>query len=436
MSAAPLARHARSWAAAVMVRTQARIPKLGRNRALHAKGVNEIHALTIICKTERSSNRIATPGPPAASPPSAACGRSVNDISLLPMISPSAQSLLSWYDRHRRTLPWRVAAGEIADPYRVWLSEIMLQQTTVVSVKPYFDRFVAAFPTVETLAGAPPEAVMQAWAGLGYYSRARNLHACAKAVVAGHGGRFPDEEALLLTLPGIGPYTAAAIAAIAFNRHAAAVDGNVERVMSRVLRLEQLLPGARPAIKAATLAIVPQDRPGDFAQALMDLGATVCTPKSPSCLMCPWQDACRAHATGDQSSFPRKAAKRAGAARVGTAFVVLRSDNAVLLRTRPPKGLLGGMVEVPTSDWSARSSTASSCHQPPFAGNWITAATPVRHVFTHFPLELAVRAIHVDRDAIVPDGMRFTPLEKLDTEPLSTLMAKVIAAGLVALGVS
>jgi A/G-specific adenine glycosylase len=349
------------------------------------------------------------------------------------MKAPSAQSLLAWYDRHRRELPWRAEAGEIADPYRVWLSEIMLQQTTVASVKPYFERFTAEFPTVESLAAAPSEAVMRAWAGLGYYSRARNLHACAKAVVAEHGGLFPVGEAELLTLPGIGPYTAAAITAIAFNRHAAAVDGNVERVMSRILRLEAMLPGARPAIKAATLALVPPDRPGDFAQALMDLGATICTPKSPSCLMCPWQECCRARAAGDQAGFPRKAAKSAKATRYGIAFVALRSGNAVLLRTRPPKGLLGGMAEVPTSDWTAREEGASSNPQPPFPGSWITATDPVRHVFTHFPLELDVYALHVASDVAAPEGMRFTRLEALGSEPLSTLMRKVIEAGLEAL---
>jgi A/G-specific adenine glycosylase len=213
---------------------------------------------------------------------------------------PDSQDLLAWYDRHRRDLPWRAKPGVTADPYRVWLSEIMLQQTTVAAVKPYYLKFLERFPTVEALAEAPSEAVMQAWAGLGYYSRARNLHACAKAVVDKHGGRIPGTEAELLKLPGIGAYTAAAVAAIAFNEKAAAVDGNVERVMSRIFMVEEPLPKAKPLIRALTDELVPEDRPGDFAQAVMDLGATICTPKRPACALCPWMVPCRARAEGLQ----------------------------------------------------------------------------------------------------------------------------------------
>ncbi|MFL5235780.1 MAG: A/G-specific adenine glycosylase, partial [Microvirga sp.] len=269
-----------------------------------------------------------------------------------PASKPEAGELLAWYDRHRRDLPWRAKAGVPPDPYRVWLSEIMLQQTTVAAVKPFYERFLQRFPTVARLAEAPVEEVMQAWAGLGYYSRARNLHACAKAVAEGHGGRFPDTEAGLRRLPGIGAYTAAAIAAIAFDRPAAAVDGNVERVVSRLFLVETPLPKAKPAIRDLAEALVPAGRPGDFAQALMDLGATICTPKRPACALCPWMRPCRARAEGLQEAFPRKTPKAEGAVRRGAVFVALRADGAVLLRTRPPEGLLGGMAEPPTSAWA------------------------------------------------------------------------------------
>ncbi|MCU0883947.1 MAG: A/G-specific adenine glycosylase [Beijerinckiaceae bacterium] len=350
------------------------------------------------------------------------------------MSTASASDLLIWYDRHRRDLPWRARAGEQPDPYRVWLSEIMLQQTTVQAVKPYFAAFLARFPDVGALASAPSEAVMNAWAGLGYYSRARNLHACAQAVVALHGGHFPDTEAGLRSLPGIGAYTAAAVAAIAFGRVAAAVDGNVERVMSRLHALEAPMPAGRGAVAAHTLAIVPTDRPGDFAQALMDLGATICTPRKPACALCPWQAPCRARQAGTQESYPRKAPKKERAQRHGIAFVVLRADGAILLRTRPPKGLLGGMAEVPTSAWTAEPDAADAMASRPLLADWLTANIPVRHVFTHFPLELTVLAARVPAMTDAPEGGRFTPLAALGDEPLPTLMRKVIEAGLGALG--
>jgi A/G-specific adenine glycosylase len=234
--------------------------------------------------------------------------------------------LLVWYDRHRRSLPWRAMPGERADPYRVWLSEIMLQQTTVQAVKPYFERFLTRFPDVESLANAPQDAVMQAWAGLGYYSRARNLHACAKVVARDHGGRFPADEVALRALPGIGAYTAAAIAAIAFDIPAAAVDGNVERVVSRLIALEEPLPAAKPRIRSVTQDLVPEARAGDFAQAMMDLGATICTPKRPACALCPWMEACAARREGLQESFPRKLKKAPREVRYGAAFVAERAD--------------------------------------------------------------------------------------------------------------
>ncbi|MGL4441919.1 MAG: A/G-specific adenine glycosylase [Bosea sp. (in: a-proteobacteria)] len=346
------------------------------------------------------------------------------------MPSVTAAELLIWYDRHRRALPWRALPGEAADPYRVWLSEIMLQQTTVQAVKPYFAAFLARFPSVAVLAEAPTEAVMSAWAGLGYYSRARNLHACAKAVITEHGGRFPDNEAGLRNLPGIGAYTAAAVAAIAYNRKAAAVDGNVERVMSRLFALEAPMPAGRAAVAATTLALVPEDRPGDFAQALMDLGSGVCTPRKPACALCPWQAPCLARQAGTQETFPRKLAKKVSIPRYGTAFVVLRADKAILLRTRPPKGLLGGMAEVPTSDWTAKHDLLTGMADAPVEARWLTANAPVRHVFTHFPLELTVLSAQVAIATTAPEGMRFTALDQLGDEPLSSLMQKVVEAGL------
>jgi A/G-specific adenine glycosylase len=343
---------------------------------------------------------------------------------------PAARDLLTWYDRHRRDLPWRARPGETPDPYRVWLSEIMLQQTTTAAVRPYYLAFLARFPSVEALAQAPVETVMQAWAGLGYYSRARNLHACAKAVVAQHGGRFPGSESALLALPGIGPYTAAAIAAIAFNRPAAAVDGNVERVMSRLLMLDEPLPRAKRRLKTSTESLVPADRPGDFAQALMDLGATICVPKRPACALCPWMAACAARAAGLQEAFPRKAEKAERPLRRGAAFVALRGDDAILLRTRPPSGLLGGMAEPPTSPWSADYDPARALADAPLAADWRRLPGVVRHTFTHFPLELTVYLGAVASDTPPPDEMRWTPRAALHEEALPNVMKKVLAHGL------
>lgn len=346
----------------------------------------------------------------------------------------SATDLLTWYDRHRRDLPWRAKPGESMDPYRVWLSEIMLQQTTVQAVKPYFERFLARFPDIGALAEAPAETVMSAWAGLGYYSRARNLHACAKAVMADHGGTFPQTEADLRDLPGIGAYTAAAVAAIVFGQRAAAVDGNVERVMARLHAIEEPMPKGRAEVTRQTLAIVPEERPGDFAQALMDLGSGLCTPRKPACALCPWMRSCQARKAGTQESYPRKLPKKVPVTRHGVAFVVLRADDAILLRTRPAKGLLGSMAEVPTSAWSVRLEMADSVDDAPLKADWLTANAPVRHVFTHFPLELTVLAARVPQATAIPAGTRFTSLSALAEEPLSSLMLKVIEAGLGALG--
>ena len=264
----------------------------------------------------------------------------------------TAAVLLAWYDRHARKLPWRVGPKERArgvqpDPYRVWLSEIMLQQTTVAAVKPYFDAFIARWPDVAALATAPREEVMKTWAGLGYYARARNLHACAEAVMRDHGGRFPETAAGLKALPGIGEYTAAAVAAIAFDEPVAVVDGNIERVIARLFAIDTPLPAAKKEIRARQQEMTPQARAGDYAQAMMDLGAAICTPKRPACALCPLVEACVAHARGEEETYPVKAEKAVRPTRHGLAFVAIRADGAVLLRRRPDKGLLGGMAEVP-----------------------------------------------------------------------------------------
>ncbi len=342
---------------------------------------------------------------------------------------PRAADLLAWYDRHRRVLPWRALPGEQADPYRVWASEIMLQQTTITAVKPYYERFMTRFPTVEALAQAPSESVMQAWAGLGYYSRARNLHACAKVVADQHGGRFPDTEEGLRELPGIGAYTAGAVAAIAFDRPAAAVDGNVERVMTRLFAIEEEMPGAKPLVRERVLALMP-DRPGDFAQALMDLGATICTPRSPACGLCPWREPCRARIAGTQETYPRKAAKKTGKTRFGAAFVAMREDGAVLVRTRPAKGLLGGMVEVPGGEWRADYRLEEALDDAPLVAQWRRLIAPVRHVFTHFPLELTIFVAELPLDAQAPEGMRFTPFARLREEAFPSVFLKALEAGL------
>src|SRR6187397_194749 len=272
--------------------------------------------------------------------------------------------LLAWYDRHRRKLPWRPLPGVAADPYRVWLSEIMLQQTGVKTVGPYFEKFLARWPDVTALGSASQDDVLRMWAGLGYYSRARNLHACAVAVLRDHGGRFPDNEEGLRALPGIGLYTASAIAAIAFDRRTMPVDGNIERVVSRLYAVEQELPQAKPLIQELAATLLADSRAGDSAQALMDLGASICTPKKPACSLCPLNENCTARALGTQDTFPRKAPKKSGVLRRGAAFVVTRGDE-LLVRSRPEKGLLGGMTEVPGSDWLAGQDDAKAKQQAP-----------------------------------------------------------------------
>lgn len=343
--------------------------------------------------------------------------------------------LLAWFDRHRRDLPWRARCGETADPYRVWLSEIMLQQTTVRTVAPYFERFLTRFPDVAALAAADLDEVLGMWAGLGYYARARNLHACA-AVVAARGG-FPRSEAALLALPGIGAYTAAAIAAIAFDIQAMPVDGNVERVVARLHAVGAELPAAKPVIRALAQRLAPRRRPGDFAQAMMDLGAGVCTPKAPGCDRCPLAPPCAARRTGAPEGFPRRRPKTTGALRRGAAFVAVRADGHVLVRRRPATGLLAGMTEVPTTAWSAGFAAAAATAQAPrlaVAVRWRRLPGVVTHVFTHFPLELTVFRARVPAGTPAPAGMRFLAGDAVATAALPTLMRKVLAHAAAAAG--
>jgi A/G-specific adenine glycosylase len=353
---------------------------------------------------------------------------------------PQPAALLAWFDRHGRTLPWRAKGGERPDPYRVWLSEIMLQQTTVRSVAPYYARFLTRWCDVRALAAAPLDDILKAWAGLGYYARARNLHACARAVVERHGGEFPAGEAALRALPGIGEYTAAAIAAIAFDAPASPVDGNIERVVARFFAVADPLPGAKAELRRLARELFPQLRAGDFAQALMDLGATICTPKKPACAVCPWSENCRARARGDADTFPRRAPKREGALRRGAAFVARRADGYVLVRTRPPRGLLGGMTEVPTTEWSKDFDEKHALGATPWFRSahsggereifWRPLAGKVRHVFTHFPLELTVYVAEVPANARAPQRTRWIATAEIGGEALPSLMRKVLAHAL------
>jgi A/G-specific adenine glycosylase len=349
-----------------------------------------------------------------------------------------AAALLRWYDENRRDLPWRAKPGEWADPYRVWLSEIMLQQTTVKAVIPYFEAFLAKWPALDALAAAPLVDVLAAWSGLGYYARARNLHACAQE--AARLGGLPDSETELLKLPGIGPYTAAAIAAIAFDRHATAVDGNVERVVARIFAVEHPLPALKPEIKALARTLTPAARPGDFTQAMMDLGATICSPKSPSCLICPVRTLCRAHHLGLAASLPRRAVKADKPLRAGLAFVGVRGVGeaaAILLRRRPAGGLLGGMMEVPGSDWTRKPNGDDTAGRPearpPFPADWRRVPGLVSHSFTHFHLDLTVYAARTETGG-EPAAGSWIALDRLHAQAMPGVMQKAVAHGLTALG--
>jgi A/G-specific adenine glycosylase len=338
-----------------------------------------------------------------------------------------ASTLLGWYDRNKRKLPWRAETGVKVDPYRVWLSEIMLQQTNVKTVAPYYAKFLSRWPNVTELAEERLEEVLKLWAGLGYYARARNLHACARAILENHAGRFPDTETGLRALPGIGAYTAAAIAAIAFDRKATPVDGNIERVIARLFAVEEKLQAAKPKIQALAATLTPESRAGDFAQAMMDLGATICTPKRPACALCPWNEPCLARKRGDQETFPRKTEKAEGKLRRGAAFVLLRADGALLARTRPDKGLLAKMTEVPTTEWSHDFDESGALAAAPVKASWRRLPGTVTHIFTHFPLELAVYSASAPKGARAPKGMRFVAAEEIEGEAFPNVMRKVIA---------
>jgi A/G-specific adenine glycosylase len=344
--------------------------------------------------------------------------------------APDPAVLLAWYDRHRRRLPWRALPGRKADPYRVWLSEIMLQQNTVKAVAPYYERFLTRWPTAKDLAAAKLDDVLKLWAGLGYYARARNLHACARAVAQQHGGTFPADEKALLALPGIGTYTAAAIISIAFGQKATPIDGNIERVIARLFAVEDALPAAKPQIRAHAESLTPEQRAGDFAQAMMDLGATLCTPKRPACSLCPWTASCAVRQRGDQETFPRKIPKVEGKLRRGAAFVALRADGAILVRTRPEKGLLGGMTEVPTTPWTNDFQLREAMPTAPFPAQWKKLPGVVTHVFTHFPLELSVYCATLPKRTRAPKGARWTPVAEVHGEALPNVMRKVIAHAL------
>nr|WP_088334081.1 A/G-specific adenine glycosylase [Sphingomonas mucosissima] len=337
--------------------------------------------------------------------------------------------MLDWYDRHARTLPWRAPPGVRADPYRVWLSEVMLQQTTVATVRPRFEAWVSRWPDVASLAAADEAEVMAAWAGLGYYARARNLVRAARAIVADHGGHLPDTEAALRALPGLGDYTAAAVAAIAFGQRAVVIDANVERVVSRLFRA-----AGKPAVRAAAEQITPDQRAGDFAQAMMDLGSAICSPRKPKCLLCPLADDCAAHRAGEEEAFPVKPAKKARPARFGTIFWLERevpvesqagaTDREVLLVRRPSSGLLGGMRALPTGPWEA---TAPGLAEAPAGADWTLLNHVVGHGFTHFTLELALAVARCDAHSALAEG-EWWPVDDLASAGLPTVFAKAAKA--------
>jgi A/G-specific adenine glycosylase len=340
-----------------------------------------------------------------------------------------AAALLGWYDVHRRELPWRAKDGARAVPYRVWLSEIMLQQTTVAAVAPYYEKFLTLWPDVQALARAPLDDVLGAWAGLGYYSRARNLHRAARIIADERGGMFPATAGELRALPGIGAYTAGAIAAIAFGEAVAAMDANAERVIARLFAVEEPLPKAKAKLAALAAPLVPEQRAGDFAQALMDLGSLICVPKRALCGACPLALQCRGRALGIAEQLPRKAAERARPLKRGAAFVALDGGGAVYLVRRPEKGLLGAMLQPPLGEWTeAFPKTSAAIEEAPFMGDWIKKPGFVRHGFTHFLLEMEV---YVARFKRRPNGQgRWYASHELMKAALPTVMKKVIAHAL------
>ena len=347
------------------------------------------------------------------------------DVKIVP-------ALLAWYRREGRALPWRAPPGTLQDPYKVWLSEVMLQQTTVKTVTPRFIDFIRRWADVDALGSAGLGDVLAAWAGHGYYARARNLHACARVVSKTHGGRFPDTEEGLRELPGIGAYTSAAIAAIAFGKRASPVDGNIERVLARLFAIETPLPAAKPQTKALAERLTPAKHAGDFAQAMMDLGAMVCTPHRPACGLCPVRPSCRGFAAGFAEQLPYKAVKAERPTRRGTAFVAVREDGAVLLRERPPKGLLGGMLETPSTAWEEGPQRDSAEAAAPLKARWSCVSGIVTHTFTHFRLELTVYRAEVGRTAepkpaADPARCRWVGHRDLPESALPSVMRKVLA---------
>jgi len=336
---------------------------------------------------------------------------------------------LAHYDAKGRSLPWRIrpedrARGVIADPYAVWLSEIMLQQTTVPHATPFWEKFLARWPKVNDLASAKQDDVLAMWAGLGYYARARNLHRCAQMVRDDFGGRFPDSEAALLKLPGIGPYTAATMAAICFGEATNIVDGNVERVIARLHAEAAPLPKSKPLLKKLAAPIADPDRPGDYGQALMDLGATICTPRSPDCENCPWSFACRARKNGNPERYPVKI-KKVRPVKYGASFALM-SHGHILLRKRPEKGLLGGMLELPGTPWDVTMNKNVMVHAPA-RRNWEKQDGQVKHVFTHFELRLDIYVTEVSTRKA--KGV-WAPLDNLDDYPVPTLTRKAIKLAL------
>jgi len=340
--------------------------------------------------------------------------------------------LLKWYNKEQRELPWRAKPGVAPNPYHVWLSEIMLQQTVVKTVIPYFNKFISLWPEITDLGKASDEDIRRAWAGLGYYTRAENLHKCARLICDEYEGNFPIFAEELETLPGVGPYTAAAIAAIAFDETATPVDGNIERVVARQFAVEDPLPGVKKKLKQLATTLTPPRRAGDFAQAQMDLGATICTPKNPSCLLCPISSSCEGYHLGIENTLPKRASKKPKPTRYGSAFFALREDGAVLLHQRPPGGLLGNMQEIPSSEWTENKDEAENMlKSPPLKGDWWTVPGTVKHTFTHFHLELKVFRIIPGEEAeftLFADAERckWVDRDKLADEALPSIMRKII----------
>jgi len=333
---------------------------------------------------------------------------------------------LKWYDKHQRVLPWRYVSGQTPDPYIVWISEVMLQQTTVTAVKPYFEKFTTLWPTIHDLATAPREDVMSAWAGLGYYSRARNLHDCAQVIVSNYNGIFPSSQKKLKCLPGIGDYTSAALMTIAFNQPATVVDGNVERVMSRLFKIEQPLPKSKPILKSLAAQWFDdfKARPGDLAQALMDLGATICTPKSPKCSNCPFLDVCEAKKENIEAKLPKKLKKKQKPQKIGYVYLIRNKKNQILLHSRPNRGLLGGMIGLPTSEWIDKKSEKKPQHLSFLKPK--SSHASITHIFTHFHLELFIQNSNLFKDYTIEEGYFWADIDTLSKRGFPSLFQKVI----------